>query len=77
MDDQECAVPFTVLRDAPFNLAFQELVSVRVAAINFIGSSEYSQENTAGATIQTPPGLVTTLGIDPDISSIESIGLVW
>lgn len=75
--NRSCSVPFTTLRDPPYSLEFGELVQVKVRAFNSIGASEENQENTSGATIQVEPGQITTLAIDNDISSNESIGLVW
>lgn len=72
-----CSIPFTVLRSTPYDLAFGDLVQVRVGATNSRGASEYSQENSSGAAIQVPPSQITTLDIDPSTSSVESIGLVW
>ena len=61
------------LRDAPYSLAYGDLVEVRVRAYNALGEGYYSQVNTAGATIETEPGQMTapTRGSSTDTSQIE------
>lgn len=49
----------------------------KVRAKNLIGFSEFSQENTTGATIQIEPAQVSPLRINNEISSVTSIGLDW
>lgn len=50
----------TTLRASPFNLAYGDLVVARITAINDIGSSSASAENTSGGTIQTEPTQMAT-----------------
>jgi hypothetical protein len=50
-----CDIPFTTFRDAPFNLAQDQLVKAKLAATNIIGTGGYSPVNTQGVTIQVDP----------------------
>ena len=52
--NRECFVPLTTLRGA-FGLAYGDLVVARARATNSLGDGQYSQPNSAGATIQTEP----------------------
>ena len=55
MDDLQCDIPLTTLRDPPFSLAYGALVQVRVQAQNANGWGSLSQVNLDGARIQTEP----------------------
>lgn len=50
-----CDVPFTVLRQAPLNLVYDDLVVIRVLATNKIGSGPQCEPNIIGVRIQTEP----------------------
>jgi hypothetical protein len=50
-----CDVPMLTLRALPFNLQQGNLIVFKVRANNGIGSSPYSQPNTAGALIEVEP----------------------
>ena len=50
-----CLVSMDVLTAAPFNLAFDDLVEVRITAFNSYGSSDTSEVNTDGARIRRVP----------------------
>ena len=50
-----CEVSFISLRQEPLNLAYNDLVVVRVLATNKIGSGTYSDSNIEGVLIQTEP----------------------
>jgi hypothetical protein len=52
--NRECYVPLTTLR-TDFGLEYGDLVVARARATNSIGDGQYSQPNSAGATIQTEP----------------------
>jgi hypothetical protein len=53
-------VPFTVLAAAPYNLAYGDLVIARARATNAVGTGQYSQPNTGGATMETVPASMAT-----------------
>lgn len=46
-----CTVTMATLRAAPYSLAYGDLVQAIVSAENNLGSSDFSQVNTAGATM--------------------------
>ena len=46
-------------------------------AVNGVGDSEYSQENVVGATVETVPGTITSLGQDLSSQSLTWIVLTW
>jgi len=48
-------VPFTVLRQAPLNLVYDDLVVIKVLATNKIGSGPQCEPNIIGVRIQTEP----------------------
>ena len=50
-----CDIPFTVLRQEPLQLQFDDLIVVKVYATNVIGSGPASLINTEGVKIQTEP----------------------
>ena len=56
-----CIVPMDVFVAGPFDLAFDQLVVVRVTAINFYGSSTPSVINTVGAQIRQKPDQMANL----------------
>jgi len=72
-----CDVPLTVLRASPYSLTLGTLVQAKVKATNVIGDSAFSQENTAGATIETEPGVVNTLEMNILTSTNEQVVLEW
>ena len=71
---RECYVPLTTLR-TDFGLGYGDLVVARARATNSIGDGQYSQPNSAGATIQTEPEqmAVPTRGA----TTLTSIGVNW
>ena len=69
-----CTVAMATLRDGPtYNLAYADLVVVRARAYNSIGTGDYSQVNTDGATVETEPGTMTDpyRGSSTDTTQIE------
>ena len=72
-----CEVPMSVLRDTAYSLGLGDLVQAKVLATNAVGDSEYSQENVAGATVETEPATITTLGQDLTSQSLTWIVLTW
>lgn len=55
MTARYCHVPMSVLRVAPYNLQYNELVVAKVRAKNTVGWSAQSSPNVAGAAVQTEP----------------------
>lgn len=51
----ECEVPMNDLVNAPYSLSLGDLIVAKVRALNTIGWSEFSSENTSGATVATKP----------------------
>jgi titin len=50
-----CSVPLLTLQASPFDLALGDLVQARIRAVNLVGESVDSSQNTAGALIETVP----------------------
>ena len=50
----------STLTSAPYNYAFDDLVYVRISAINTYGSSTISMTNSDGARIRQKPSLMGT-----------------
>mmetsp|Transcript_29137 Transcript_29137/g.28200 ORF Transcript_29137/g.28200 Transcript_29137/m.28200 type:complete len:339 (-) Transcript_29137:570-1586(-) len=50
-----CDIPMTTFMGSPFFLALNELIVVKVAAINSIDTGDYSTPNVAGIYVQTKP----------------------
>jgi hypothetical protein len=57
---RSCLVPLTVLRAAPFELDYPELVFAKVRSMNINGWSSFSEINADGAKILTEPTTVGT-----------------
>lgn len=51
----QCVIPMSALTQSPFNLSFDQLVVVRVTAVNSYGPSTPSLVNTQGARIRQVP----------------------
>jgi hypothetical protein len=65
----------SVLTAAPFNLAFEHLVSARVRSVNFYGTSDWNTFNTQGALIRQVP---TKMGPISVLDKTETmISLAW
>jgi hypothetical protein len=63
------------LTDAPYNLAFDQLVSARVRAFNDFGIGEWSEFNSLGAHIRQTPSKMGPLSV---VSKRETeITLSW
>lgn len=69
--DLGCLVSMNLLTAAPTSLVLDELVTVRVSAINSKGTGATSDENTVGALTQTVPTLVTDLAAGTDTSESQ------
>jgi hypothetical protein len=48
------------LREEPYLLEYDDIVSAQVRAYNYNGWSEYSGKNTDGSRIQTEPAKMNT-----------------
>lgn len=72
-----CSVPLSVLRAAPYSLAYGEEVLFTIAAYNVYGWSLTSQVNTAAATIETEPLAPDTPVYEAFSSSLTSITVSW
>jgi len=72
-----CFIPLTVLRAAPYSLEFNDLVVAKARAKNIWGFGAYSENNTAGAYIQTEPNAPASPVLDIALSTLTSIKLDW
>jgi len=71
----ECTIPMRVLTTSPYNLVFNQLVIVRVTAINNYGPSISSVLNTYGARIRSVPIKMPSISV---VSfSDTSVELAW
>ena len=75
--DLQCTVPFTELRNAPFNLQFLATVKAKFNAYNLIGQGEYSQPNAEGSFIEVEPQAVRGITLDPALSDTTSVHITW
>ena len=50
-----CEIPLLTLQASPFSLVLGDLVQARIRAVNLVGESVDSSQNTAGALIETVP----------------------
>jgi hypothetical protein len=48
-------VPFSVLRQDPLNLVYNDLVQAQILAVNEIGIGPWNEANIVGVLIQTEP----------------------
>jgi len=51
----QCTITMSDLTSAPFNLAFDDLVQVKIRAHNSFGYGSYSTINVSGARIRQVP----------------------
>lgn len=75
MSALSCTIDMDTLTASPFSLAFDDLVAVRVRAINSIGNGDWSTTTTTGAKIRSIPDTMSA----PTISSFadSSITVAW
>lgn len=71
-----CLVPISILRSAPFNLAWGASVYAKVTATNSAGTSIVSAVGN-GALILTTPGAPINLSNQVTITSGSQVGLSW
>lgn len=72
-----CTVSMATLRAAPYSLTYGTLAQAIVSAENSLGSSSFSQVNTAGATIQTVPTQMGAVSINYAGSSLTTLAVTW
>lgn len=48
-------MPFSVLRQDPLNLVYNDLVQAQILAVNEIGIGPWNEANIVGVLIQTEP----------------------
>ena len=63
VSSRSCSVPMTTLRTLT-SRPRGSLIRVKIRAFNAKGSGDYSEVNTAGATIETEPTNLSVVSID-------------
>jgi len=71
-----CTVDMLGLKAAT-GLSVDNLIRVKVRAMNAKGWGPYSQFNSAGPTIQFYPGKMAPVTNDPSLSTSTNLYLVW
>lgn len=76
VEARSCFIPLSVLRQAPFNLDYPDLVFAKVRSMNINGWSELSDVNTDGAKILTEPATMAqpTRG---ELTDQNHVHVVW
>jgi len=72
----KCSVPMSTLRTLT-SRPRDSLIRVKVRAFNAKGSGEFSEVNTAGATIETEPTNLSVVSIDVPSTSNTETKVVW
>ena len=72
----ECTIPITKLKGEPYNHPWGAGIYVKIAAINIVGSSAYT-DLTNGAIILTTPSAPQNLIENPTLTNKNQIGLQW
>jgi hypothetical protein len=73
---RKCSVPMTTLRTLTARPR-DSLIRVKVRAFNAKGSGEFSEVNTAGATIETEPTNLSVASIDVPSTSNTATKVTW
>ena len=73
---RKCSVPMATLRTLTARPR-DSLIRVKVRAFNAKGSGDYSEVNTAGATIETEPTNLSVVSIDVPSTSNTATKVVW
>jgi hypothetical protein len=73
---RKCSVPMTTLRTLT-SRPRDSLIRVKIRAFNAKGSGEFSEVNTAGATIETEPTNLSTVSIDVPSTTNTATKVVW
>jgi hypothetical protein len=76
LNSAQCSIPITVLRSAPYNLAWGSSVWAKVSASNLVGDSAYSDEGN-GAIILTIPDAPINLANNALVTSMSQVGISW
>lgn len=71
-----CSVPMATLRTLTARPR-DSLIRVKIRAFNAKGSGDYSEVNTAGATIETEPTNLSVVSIDVPSTSNTATKVVW
>jgi len=74
--DRSCSVPMATLRNLTL-LPRDSLIRAQVRATNARGTGQYSEINTAGATIETEPTNLTVVSIDVPSTTNNATMAVW
>jgi len=74
--DRKCSVPMSTLRTLTARPR-DSLIRVKVRAFNAKGSGEFSELNTAGATIETEPTNLSVASIDVPSTSNTATRVTW
>lgn len=70
VSDRQCHIELQTLRQAPFNLAFDDFIVVRVKSMNSFGWSALSQPSLGQARVLTEPAKM----VQPTYIALESNG---
>lgn len=76
ISDQSCKVPFTVLRNQPFSLAWGTVVKATVIAVNSYDESEESLPGGTAKILRVPDVPINFANV-PQITTATQIGLTW
>jgi len=74
--NRACSVPMETLRNLTL-LPRDSLIRAQVRAFNARGTGQYSEVNTAGATIETEPTNLTVVSIDVPSTTNNATMAVW
>lgn len=74
--EAQCKIPIATLITSPFDHPWGASIQVKVAAINVVGSSEYSAVGN-GAVILTIPDAPLSLADDVLVTTKSQIGMTW
>lgn len=73
---RKCSVPMATLRTLTLRPR-DSLIRVKIRAFNAKGSGDFSEVNTAGATIETEPTNLSVVSIDVPSTSNTATKVVW
>jgi titin len=68
-----CQVPLLTLQASPFSLVLGDLVQARIRAVNLVGESIDSSQNTAGALIETVPSAPPVAPLRNPLTTMSSL----
>ena len=73
---RKCTVPMSTIRTLTL-LPRDSLIRVKVRAYNAKGTGQYSEVNTAGATVETEPTNLSVVSIDVPSTSNTATQVTW